>query len=112
MERLTLEEAIKHARELAERNYKNVRTYPQELWKPGELENCQKCAEEHDQLAKWLQELKECRESENDNIFYQIRKKLKEDKILENMEPFIKEHHYRSTENETVLEVKIGWREK
>lgn len=112
MERLTLEEAIKHARELAERNYKNVRTYPQELWKPGELENCQKCAEEHDQLAKWLQELKECRESENDNIFYQIRKKLKEDKIPENMEPFIKEHHYRSTENEIVLEVKIGWRER
>ena len=53
-----------------------VATYPQELWEPGELENCQKCAEEHDQLAKWLEELKECHESENDNIFYQIRKKL------------------------------------
>ena len=56
--------------------------------------------------------LKEVRESENDNIFYHIRKKLNEDKIPENMEPFIKEHHYRSTENETVLEVKIGWRER
>ena len=29
--------------------------------------------------------LKEVRESENDNIFYQIRKKLNEDKIPENM---------------------------
>lgn len=109
---LTLEEAIEYAREVSEKNYRIVRTWPRNPCEPDELENCQKCAEEHDQLAKWLKELKECRWSENDNIFYQIRKKLNEDKIPENMEPFIKEQHYRSTENETVLEVKIGWRER
>ena len=110
MERLTLEEAIKHAREVArEKHYEATYNFPK---LKGYYDNCLKCAEEHDQLAKWLEELKECQESENDNIFYQIRKKLNEDKIPENMELFIKEYHYRSTENETVLEVKIGWRER
>lgn len=107
---LTLEEAIKHAREVArEKHYEATFNFP-EL--KGYYDSCLECAEEHDQFAKWPEELKEVRESENDNIFYQIRKKLKEDKIPENMEPFIKEQHYRSTENETVLEVKIGWRER
>lgn len=107
---LTLEEAIKHAREVArEKHYEATFNFP-EL--KGYYDSCLECAEEHDQLAKWLEELKEVRESENDNIFYQIRKKLNEDKIPENMEPFIKEQHYRSTENETVLEVKIGWRKR
>ena len=107
---LTLEEAIKHAREVA-REKRNEATYNFPKLK-GYYDSCLECAEEHDQLAKWMEELKEVRESENDNIFYQIRKKLNEDKIPENMEPFIKEQHYRSTENETVLEVKIGWRER
>lgn len=46
---MTLEEAIKHTREVArEKHY----------------DSCLKCAEEHEQLARWLEELKEVRESE------------------------------------------------
>ena len=116
MERLTLEEAICRVRGVAKKQrwnskYTKVSLMNEELNKRHKAD-CIKDAEEHEQLAEWLEELKEVRESENDNIFYQIRKKLKEDKIPENMEPFIKEQHYRSTENETVLEVKIGWRER
>lgn len=42
---MTLDEAIKHAEKVAEQN-----------------KGCQKCAEEHRQLAEWLRELKELRE--------------------------------------------------
>nr|DAH34042.1 MAG TPA: hypothetical protein [Caudoviricetes sp.] len=110
MERLTLEEAIKYIKEVVQKNRKNKEKNT--IIIPNRFISSTDCAEKYEQVAKWLEELKECQESENDNIFYQIRKKLNEDKIPENMEPFIKEYNYRSTENETVLEVKIGWREK
>lgn len=43
---MTLDQAIKHCYEVAER------------------EQCYACAEEHLQLAKWLEELKELREKQ------------------------------------------------
>ena len=55
---MTIDEAIAHAREVAEFNRKKVETdcvtgrtylYP--------FCECIKCAEEHEQLAKWLEEL-------------------------------------------------------
>lgn len=110
MERLTLDDAIKYTKEVARKN--RINKEKNTIIIPNSFISSNDCADKYGQVAKWLEELKEYRESENDNIFYQIRKKLKEDKIPENMEPFIKEHHYRSTENETVLEVKIGWRER
>ena len=50
---MTLDEAIQHAREKAQeqRYYSN--------FEKGTMYNsCVKCAEEHEQLAKWLEELK------------------------------------------------------
>ena len=44
---MTLDEAIKHAEEVAKQN---------------EEKRCCKCAEEHRQLAEWLKELKQLRE--------------------------------------------------
>ena len=43
---MTLDEAIKHAEEVAEEK------------------RCEKCGEEHRQLAEWLKELKQLREQE------------------------------------------------
>ena len=43
---MTIDEAIKHAEEVAEEQVKR----------------CEKCAEEHRQLAEWLKELKQLRE--------------------------------------------------
>ena len=45
---MTLDEAIKHAREKADEQ---------------KCQSCKKCAEEHEQLADWLEELKDRRET-------------------------------------------------
>ena len=44
---MTLDEAIKHARDKANEQ---------------KCHSCKKCAEEHEQLARWLEELKQYRE--------------------------------------------------
>ena len=56
MERLTLDEAIKHAKEVAKTNraeatynFPNLKEY---------YDNCLECANQHNQLAEWLEELK------------------------------------------------------
>lgn len=56
MEKLTLEEAIKHAKEVAKTNraeatynFPNLKEY---------YDNCSECANQHNQLAEWLEELK------------------------------------------------------
>ena len=57
---MTLDEAIEHAREKAEENRKgatyNFPTLSDYYYM------CLKCAEEHEQLAEWLEELKKYRE--------------------------------------------------
>lgn len=52
---MTLEEAIKHAEEVAKKNEHDaeVRTRTESLG----TEHCLECAEEHRQLAEWLKEL-------------------------------------------------------
>ena len=53
---MTLDEAIKHAREKAkEQKYYAV------FERGSNFSSCIKCAEEHEQLAEWLEELKEYR---------------------------------------------------
>ena len=61
---MTIDEAIAHAREVAESNRRKVendcvtgRTYLYPFYE------CIKCAEEHEQLAEWLEELKSYRAS-------------------------------------------------
>jgi len=69
---MTLDEAIKHAEEVAEKNERraeSVRNRPissADFY--NEEESCSKCAEEHRQLAKWLKELKAYREQSGDAI--------------------------------------------
>lgn len=58
MERLTLEEAIVHAKELAEKNYRGADFESIDYIDDYIKANCVKCAEEHEQLAEWLEELK------------------------------------------------------
>ena len=55
---MTLEEAIKHAEEVAAEKRKDLeRAEAYNLPSEG----CEKCAEEHEQLAAWLRELKALR---------------------------------------------------
>ena len=51
---MTLDEAIKHARDKANEQ---------------KCHSCKKCAEEHEQLADWLEELKNRRETNFNYIF-------------------------------------------
>ena len=53
---MTLEEAIKHAEEVAEEHTKYNRY--------GGFEGCDECAEEHRQLAEWLKDYKRLLEQE------------------------------------------------
>lgn len=59
---MTIDEAIKHTREIASQKLAeyNNRYDNSTHYHPIQ---CKKCAEEHEQLAKWLEELKELREA-------------------------------------------------
>ena len=58
---MTLDEAILHAREVAERNRKQYKNCPSDRTDIRH-QTCQECAEEHEQLASWLEDLKRRRE--------------------------------------------------
>lgn len=60
---MTIDEAIQHCRGTALSNAGNAIAY----LKGGQkmlAESCEKCAAEHEQLAKWLEELKQRRDAE------------------------------------------------
>lgn len=57
---MTLDEAIKHCEEVAE-NYRCQRDDAADINDVGAASDCQQCADDHEQLAKWLQELKEAK---------------------------------------------------
>lgn len=59
---MTLDEAIKHCEEKAEELNKEVLKQAN-LCNAKEVADCQECAREHEQLAEWLKELKDLRES-------------------------------------------------
>ena len=57
---MTLDEAIIHAREVAERNRAQYKNCPADR-RDIEHQTCEQCAKDHEQLAEWLEELKEYR---------------------------------------------------
>ena len=54
---MTIDETIKHARDKA-----NEQNYYASFERGKHIQSCKKCAEEHEQLADWLEELKKYRE--------------------------------------------------
>ena len=58
---MSIDEAITHAREVAERNRKQYKNCPSDRT-DIRYQTCEECAEEHEQLAEWLEELKVYRE--------------------------------------------------
>lgn len=63
MERLTLDEAIVHAKEVAEEKY-NEGFLCHANTDDGKMDECVKCAQEHEQLAESLTQLKEYQQLE------------------------------------------------
>jgi hypothetical protein len=63
----TLDEAIEHCKDVAKQNERKAirnRNHGGYVYE-AEARICEKCAMEHQQLAEWLEELKERRENEN-----------------------------------------------
>lgn len=62
---MTLDEAIKHAEEVAEKKFDNAVSIMDKMKSDIALKNaeeCKQCAQEYRQLAEWLKELKQLRE--------------------------------------------------
>ena len=68
---MTLDEAIKHAREKA-----NEQNYYASFERGKHIQSCKKCAEEHEQLAEWLEELKEYRDLEEQGLLLKLPCKI------------------------------------
>ena len=65
MERLTIEDAIAHAKEVADMNYNDAEKFDSNDSVENYMKaNCMKCAEQHEKLAEWLEELKSYKELE------------------------------------------------
>ena len=72
MERLILEEAIVHAKEVAEKNYRGADFESINSVDDNIKINCIKCAEEHEQLVEWLEELKFYKEAEEQGLLVRL----------------------------------------
>lgn len=72
MERLTLEDAISHAKEVAEKNYRGADFESIDSVDDDIKTNCIKCAEEHEQLAEWLEELKSYKALEEQGLLVRL----------------------------------------
>jgi predicted glycoside hydrolase/deacetylase ChbG (UPF0249 family) len=60
---MTLEDAIKHCREVAKENREQYKEYPEQDGYIERFYDCLECAQEHEQLASWLKELQAFRDS-------------------------------------------------
>lgn len=73
MERLTLDEAIKHAKEIADMNYNDAEKFDSNDSVENYMKaNCIKCAEEHEQLAEWLEELKSYKDAKEHGLLVRL----------------------------------------
>lgn len=62
---LSIDEAIAHAREVAERNRKQYKNCPSDRTDIRH-QTCEECAEEHEQLAQWLEDYKHIKQWKSD----------------------------------------------
>ena len=83
MGKLTLEEAIAHAKEITEKNYRGAEFESIDSIDDDIKTNCIKCAKEHEQLAEWLEELKTYKEAEGQGLLVRLPCKVG-DKVWDN----------------------------
>lgn len=78
MERLTLDEAIKYEKEVAERNYRNTEYESIDSIDDDIKTIHRERAKEHEQLAKWLEELKSYKDLEEQGLLVRLPVKVGE----------------------------------
>ena len=99
---MTLDEAILHAREVAERNRKQYKNCPSDRT-DIRYQTCEECAEEHEQLAEWLEELKSYRTSVFSGDMTQIMLKEEYCKAIDTFATKIKKY-METTEQATYID--------
>lgn len=110
MERLTLEEAIKHEKEVAKTNLAEA-TYNFPDLKEY-YDNCSECANQHNQLSEWLEELKSFKEAEKQGLLVKLPCKVEDMVYRVNVgakQPIIpmtvSEIHFLCYKNERVVRI-------
>lgn len=76
MEKLTLDEAIKRAKEVAKANRAEATYNFTDL--KDYYDNCSECANQHNQLAEWLEELKSYKDLEEQGLLVRLPCKVDE----------------------------------
>ena len=76
---LSIDEAIAHAREVANTQRGKSGICLQNGLECEHFSDCLKCAEEHEQLAEWLEELKMYRESSYGELYSMVYNKAIDD---------------------------------
>lgn len=80
MERSTLEEAIVHAKEVADMNYIEAEKFDSNDSVENYMKaNCMECAEQHEKLAEWLEELKSYKGLEEQGLLVRLPCKIGDD---------------------------------
>lgn len=80
MEKLTLDEAIKHAKEVADMNYNDAEKFDSNDSVENYMKaNYMKCAEQHEKLAEWLEELKSYKNAEEQGLLVRLPCKVGDD---------------------------------
>ena len=73
MNRLTLDEAIKHAKEVADMNYNDAEKFDSNDSGENYMKaKCMECAEQNEKLAEWLEELKSYKEAEEQGLLVRL----------------------------------------
>ena len=76
MDRLTIDEAIQHCKEVGRDNREDAKYAIENELHDAVIKTCTKCAEEHEQLAEWLEELKEYKELEEQGLLLKLPCKI------------------------------------
>ena len=70
----SIDESIAHAREIASEQKRRSGICVQNDSECDKFSDCLKCAEEHEQLAEWLEELKEYKENQHRSLRHMYEK--------------------------------------
>ena len=108
---MTLDEAIAHAREVAENVRYNAYTFTEQDLLKEECRQakteCLECAAEHEQLAAWLEELKQRREADR---WISVKERLPEQTTAYLVTIKFTEDYEECIMTDTVIyNIKYGW---
>ena len=112
---MTIDEAIAHAREVANEQKRRSGICVQNNSECDKFSACLKCSEEHEQLAEWLEQLKDYRDKNkmvvridcaNSDEFKDMAVKLAKEQYNKAIDDFVKEYKRKTPmENRLIDEI-------